>query len=349
MGLSELSTARFIEISSSAAELLDTTVEDAVGLSYLAIVEPESAAAESFRLARAGVIDGTQTRRRLRRRDGSTVDVQATGWVIRSAFGPDLGLWMAVEVNATQRDTVALEIVAPALPVQAHTAVDGPRVTVDDHWRFVATLPASSETTSLLGRRSAELLGGSLLDLVHPSDLASLVFALARATTDRSARTVVRLLHHDQTWRPVRVSPTILDGDDGAPLVSFVLSGAAVGTAEHGSEVRDIPGSLRRIADRIEAAGFVPALADMADVADGLGLASVTDLSPRQWEIVGRLVRGERVPTIAAEMYLSRSTIRNHLSAIFAKVGVHSQEELLTLGRGVARRNVPVADDVVPS
>lgn len=53
------------------------------------------------------------------------------------------------------------------------------------------------------------------------------------------------------------------------------------------------------------------------------------DFSERQLEIMERLVRGERVPTIARGLYLSQSTVRNHLSAIFRKFGVHSQEELL--------------------
>ena len=53
------------------------------------------------------------------------------------------------------------------------------------------------------------------------------------------------------------------------------------------------------------------------------------NFSERQLEIIERLVRGERVPTIARGLYLSQSTVRNHLSAIFRKLGVHSQEELL--------------------
>jgi predicted signal transduction protein with EAL and GGDEF domain/DNA-binding CsgD family transcriptional regulator len=53
------------------------------------------------------------------------------------------------------------------------------------------------------------------------------------------------------------------------------------------------------------------------------------DFSERQLEIIERLLRGERVPTIARGLYLSQSTVRNHLSAIFRKLGVHSQEELL--------------------
>ena len=68
-----------------------------------------------------------------------------------------------------------------------------------------------------------------------------------------------------------------------------------------------------------------------------LGTPAAAEMSPRQWEIASRLVGGERVPSIAADMYLSQSTVRNHLSAIFQKFGVHSQRELLALWRGGVR------------
>lgn len=41
------------------------------------------------------------------------------------------------------------------------------------------------------------------------------------------------------------------------------------------------------------------------------------------------MLRGERVPGIARDLFISASTVRNRPTAIFAKVGVHSQEELL--------------------
>jgi EAL domain-containing protein (putative c-di-GMP-specific phosphodiesterase class I)/DNA-binding NarL/FixJ family response regulator len=57
--------------------------------------------------------------------------------------------------------------------------------------------------------------------------------------------------------------------------------------------------------------------------------------SERQLEIIERLIKGERVPTIARGLYLSQSTVRNHLSAVFRKLGVHSQEQLIaTLRKG---------------
>jgi EAL domain-containing protein (putative c-di-GMP-specific phosphodiesterase class I)/DNA-binding CsgD family transcriptional regulator len=61
--------------------------------------------------------------------------------------------------------------------------------------------------------------------------------------------------------------------------------------------------------------------------------AARADLSGRQHEIIERLLRGERVPTIARALYLSPSTVRNHLTAIYRKLGVHSQEELIRMLR----------------
>jgi DNA-binding NarL/FixJ family response regulator len=51
--------------------------------------------------------------------------------------------------------------------------------------------------------------------------------------------------------------------------------------------------------------------------------------STRQWEIIRHLVQGETVKDIAAALYLSPSTVRNHLTAIYKKFGVHSQAGLL--------------------
>jgi DNA-binding NarL/FixJ family response regulator len=53
------------------------------------------------------------------------------------------------------------------------------------------------------------------------------------------------------------------------------------------------------------------------------------DLSPRQREILKLLIGGETIRDIAAATYLSPSTVRNHLSAIYKKFGVHSQAGLL--------------------
>lgn len=56
-------------------------------------------------------------------------------------------------------------------------------------------------------------------------------------------------------------------------------------------------------------------------------------LSPRELEIVQRLLAGDRVPRIADSLYLARSTVRNHLSSVFRKFDVNSQQQLIVLLR----------------
>ncbi len=72
-------------------------------------------------------------------------------------------------------------------------------------------------------------------------------------------------------------------------------------------------------------------------------LTDAEHLSSRQIEILKRLLGGQRVPSIARDLYLSQSTVRNHLSAIYQRVGVHSQDELISLLRSRSRETSPPA------
>jgi DNA-binding NarL/FixJ family response regulator len=103
-----------------------------------------------------------------------------------------------------------------------------------------------------------------------------------------------------------------------------------VDTRAAADRVAQLEQHLWRIAHEIEAAGVISTVAHAPAPSSVPGLA---DLSTRQWEVATRLLRGERVSTIAREMYLSPSTVRNHLAAIYRKVGVGSQAELLELLR----------------
>jgi DNA-binding NarL/FixJ family response regulator len=63
-------------------------------------------------------------------------------------------------------------------------------------------------------------------------------------------------------------------------------------------------------------------------------------LTPREREILELLSTGLRAPSIATRLYLSQSTVRNHLSTAFKKMGVTSQAEFFEL---VAEADGPVA------
>jgi DNA-binding CsgD family transcriptional regulator len=114
-----------------------------------------------------------------------------------------------------------------------------------------------------------------------------------------------------------------------APHV-FGLSTDRLATTEDNAAKRadQLEQHMWRMAQEIRAAGFLPA----ADETFSLGsIKEFAELTTRQREIVTRLLAGERVGEIARDMYLSPSTIRNHLTAVFRKFGVHSQVELISL------------------
>ena len=52
-------------------------------------------------------------------------------------------------------------------------------------------------------------------------------------------------------------------------------------------------------------------------------------LSPREREVMLSLISGNRVATIARDLFISQFTVRNHLKSIFGKLNVRSQVELL--------------------
>jgi DNA-binding NarL/FixJ family response regulator len=54
-------------------------------------------------------------------------------------------------------------------------------------------------------------------------------------------------------------------------------------------------------------------------------------LYDREAQVVRLLLTGHRVPEIAKQLFLSQSTVRNHLSSVFRKLRVNSQQELTLL------------------
>jgi DNA-binding CsgD family transcriptional regulator len=58
-------------------------------------------------------------------------------------------------------------------------------------------------------------------------------------------------------------------------------------------------------------------------------LAAAYTLSDREEQILEYLVRGRNLETIAAEINLSRNTVKTHTEHIYHKLGVHTREELI--------------------
>lgn len=59
-------------------------------------------------------------------------------------------------------------------------------------------------------------------------------------------------------------------------------------------------------------------------------------LTPAEREVVGLVVEGLSNPEIAVRLFMSRATVKTHLSHVYAKVGVANRTELATVaGRHV--------------
>ena len=97
--------------------------------------------------------------------------------------------------------------------------------------------------------------------------------------------------------------------------------------------VDDLTGLLRRIALGLEKlgvpSGLLPTPYHLAIWPE------FNTLSPREREVLLRLLEGSRVPTIARTLHISPHTVRNHLQSVFRKVGVGSQAELIEKLRSV--------------
>ena len=329
IGLLDLDTMAFVAMSAQTADLLGTTLDDGVGLDYISLLEELADAPQIMALLRSGALDGVEGRRRLRRLDGSVIEVLSCGRAIRQEGGPCLALWVALDM-VTQEDSPAVTAdVLAALPNQLlslepvllHPAFG----TVDHHWR-IAQL--STDVTELLGHPAADLVGSSILDLTHPADIGALLLAFAQATSGIHAAVRVRMRHRFQSWLAVSAVVTRLNDKTSTPF-GFVLGADAEpdATAER-QRVAELERRLQHIGEEVQAAGVDRVL---GPVADTVRVPALSELTARQWEVISRLANGERVSTIASELYLSESTVRNHLSAAFRKLGVHSQRGLLAL------------------
>jgi DNA-binding CsgD family transcriptional regulator len=274
-------------------------------------------------------------------RDG-VVDFYRSSYSIRRGDGSAERVWQWVRAVTLSGERLALAEGSPAgsplpAPLSRHLG-EAPETmaigTVSPDWTVTAV---SSEISELLGCPPADCIGQQLVAKVAPDDVAALLDAGAAASGDRAVAFRVRLRASDGALRPLRCVLTSLAGtsdrlmilmpDDGAPVPQEAEAGLdAVAT----SRTAQLEASLLRIAAELEASGILHRVAEMPDAGRFPELRS---LSLRQWEILTRLVRGERVPTIASDLFLSQSTVRNHLSAIFERFGVHSQPELLALLR----------------
>jgi DNA-binding CsgD family transcriptional regulator len=215
-------------------------------------------------------------------------------------------------------DLVSVRIVALSAPARVHMGLE----TVDlDDFDFIARSmdPAGvGRLVSLIAEQNlTEWHWRSVLHL--PDGSRRYGYARGRRVAGVGDR-VLSLVRYDVDLREdggASDAESLLDADSG-------LGGDERRLSEQLARLRQ---HLARIAREVEATGVVT----FASAPEPSAVPGLHDLSAKQWEVLTRLLRGERVTTIARAMYLSPSTVRNHLTTIYRKVGVGSQAELLEL------------------
>jgi DNA-binding CsgD family transcriptional regulator len=270
--------------------------------------DPETGALD---MVAAGLLDGYEARRSIGR-DGRAV--RMTVW-IRAVAGRD-GHSFALAKLIPDPSTLGEALRRPE--GRTAEAVVG---STDAH---LVIDRISTDVATLLDHRAADVVGLSLFQLVGAPDVAPLLKALARSIdTGLGSGLKVRtqLFGQRESGCELLLLPL-----QPPPSFAFALvdekSADAMASAAGMQETLWQFDHVLRSATASRMAATLP-----AD-------AALDRLSSRELEIVLRLLDGDRVPAIARALFLSPSTVRNHLSSVYRKLGVGSQQELIHRLRG---------------
>ncbi|MDQ2838601.1 MAG: LuxR C-terminal-related transcriptional regulator [Actinomycetota bacterium] len=300
---------RILAASPAAASLLLAEAGSLVGrrLSDLATSPPSEASA----LLASGWLNGYESRRTLvGTENGQQIDVWLRSTEDRSEAPVALAALSKPGMDEWEIDPA--ESSSPAVIGAADEQLMLDRV--------------SDNIESLLGYPPGDVLGQSLLHLVAAPDIAGVLFALAQATSSQQGVSLtIRMLRPNS--RQLRCQLVLLPLEP-EPSCAFALQPAREFSESYRS-VDEFRLLLRRFTQGIQAAGTARDLTEGRQPRN----RSLAELTARETQIVNRLLAGDRVPAIARQLFLAQSTVRNHLSAVFSKLGVKSQQELIVLLR----------------
>jgi DNA-binding CsgD family transcriptional regulator len=249
-------------------------------------------------------------------------------------------VWVnAVEVGGTRVGIISVTPAGgrdgelPALPPPTVRELgDVVLGTVDGSWRIDRI---SQDVTEFLGITPEQCVGVPVLGAIHPSDAPGFLAGVEHARRgERSVALAVRLSAREPQWCEVSavfavVSPEV------PPAMAFALirggSGTDTDTAADPTRESRLEAHLLRIADELHAAGLLPTLKQLPTLSRNPRLGLLTS---REWAVLTRLLDGQRAAAIASDLVVSQSTVRNHLSSIYAKLRVDGQVDLIRTLRG---------------
>jgi DNA-binding CsgD family transcriptional regulator len=288
------------------------------------------------------VVDATElevSRAALAALASGAVDSFRAHRLLTTSDGPTL---TSVWVRSIPRSAgaIALVLVLPADEYDDPSPLPGPDISLRPTSDLAAgTMRLGGEIVTLvrsdagvLGEAmSHEGTGAQLVDHVHPDDRKRLRTALQQF--ERGLDEVIaqiRVGHTQHEWVACECHLFATGDGPGGEPIGFVLSGVSHQPQVPTERVAQLEQHIGRIAAEVLAAGVT---VGPANAVGDVPSISIGGLTARQLDIVNRLLEGARVTTIAAALYISPSTVRNHLSAVYRTAHVHSQAELIELLR----------------
>jgi DNA-binding CsgD family transcriptional regulator len=320
-----LPSGRFLAVNSSLASAVGSTIGALTGSSSLdwLSADDRNAARLGFQALADGELTGYQAVRRLANPEDpdqvfsvwvSTIDVQGTR------------VGLASVIPSASRDN-QFRVLQPASNVpEPGNVVLG---TVDGFWRVDRI---SQDVTALLGITPEQCIGRPVLSVVHPFDVPALLAAVEHARRgERAVRFMLRVSAGSHDWAEVTVVlATVAPGDPPPLAFALIRNDAPDDAPKDSAREMQLETHMLRIADELHAAGLIPRLQQLPALSEEPRLGKLTS---REWAVLTRLLDGQHVSAIAADLYVSQSTVRNHLSSIYGKLGVHRQVDLIRLMR----------------
>lgn len=313
----DLRTVSIRLANTPAAALVGLTPAELIGRSALDFLSDPEHAQQAQTAFLSGAIDSLNGRRSIRCADGRAVpalvwtkDVQIDGMPHTLTLAvPD------TELRRLGRD--------PARPWRdlATIAVG----TLDESRRISSV---SADISKILGGKPADWLGMPLIRLVTSSQAQTVLDIISRPTIPATALSDLHLVDRDgaSVIGSLLVAHAV-GSSDVCAFFSVIRNEPADDTGSQ-SRVADLERRLQRIGTEVRAARVLEVM-PRHSVADIQNHPQVVELSTRQWEVLGRVARGESIAAVAEELFVSPSTVRNHLTAIYRKFGVHSMPALL--------------------
>lgn len=118
----------------------------------------------------------------------------------------------------------------------------------------------------------------------------------------------------------------VLSGSMDAELLDAALAVGVSGFAHKGQQADEIVAMLDRVhAGEVVVDSAAGTRMPLRPRSEAQRLANY--LTPREREVLTRLVRGESTASLARTMKITRSTARSHVQSVLTKLGVHSQRE----------------------